>query len=320
MIGILVVGWTLTRVLIPVAGVAPLQEQLQQFIQGDSNDFLGLAGTGFLTLLMQFCCLMIPAWLVSRFVGKRGLKDFGIGNSRVTFFENIQLGVILFCLAGIPMKVLLLSNQFFDLGMVPAYWALFDKDWNLSFWVFMAVGSYLVIPVFEEIFYRGYAFGRMHRELGFFAVILVAVLFASVHFQYYVADIFNTWMLLSLLVLAIAMGFARHLTGSIAAPVTIHALMNIPFSYPYDIPMLLAMLVILLLARKKLAGLLAEFARELRSIDKKDHALLLVIVFFAAGMLHYPEVTVVGFATLLVVSLTVQIRNRLRGQRSGKIQ
>lgn len=309
-IGILVVGWSLTRVVISLTGAPPLQEHLDLFIQGESSDFSELTKIGFLTLFIQFCCLMIPAYLVTRFVGKRGLKSFGVGSSTLSLSENIRMGVVIFCLVGIPMKLLLLSFNFFDLGTVPDYWALFDKDWNLSFWLFMAVGSYVVIPVFEEIFYRGYALGRLELDAGFSAVILVSVLFALVHFQYFITDMFNIGMLLSLFLLALGMGFSRSVTGSIIAPITIHALMNIPLEYPYDSIALIAMFFVVALEHQTISEMLTQFTQLAKKTSPSDLALVIVVVAFAAGMNNYPSVAVIGFASLLIVSLIYQRTGR----------
>jgi membrane protease YdiL (CAAX protease family) len=316
-IGVLVAGWTLTRVVATLLGVPPLDELLSAFIREPGSDFGRLTRIGFVTLLIQFLCLMIPALLINRFVHKGRLADLGLTRGNRSLGESVRLGVALYCVAGVPMRLLLLANHHFRLGTPPSYWAIFEKDWNLSFWLFMAVGSFLVIPVFEEIFYRGYAQGRLAGEFGFAGPLFVAALFTVSHFQYLIADAFNVWMLTSLLVLALAMALSRHLTGSVAAAVVIHALMNVPIAYPYDLGVLAAMVATAIVMRREIASLAIAFRKQMKPVPVAEILMLTALVCaFAAGMSLYPELTLLAFGVLLLVSLTVQIAAG-RGKPAG---
>jgi membrane protease YdiL (CAAX protease family) len=313
--GVLVVGWTLTRLVAVGLHVPPLDEVLDEFIKGPGSDFNRLTRIGFVTLSIQFLCLMTPAVLIRILLHKRRLADLGLTRGDRTIHGSVGLGTALFCVAGIPMKALLLANHYLPLGTPPSYWAIFEKDWNFSFWIFMAVGSYLVIPVFEETFYRGYAQGRLAEELGFGGALFVAGLFTASHLQYLIADAFNVWMLVSLFVLALAMAFSRQMTGSIVAAVVIHALMNVPIAYPYDIAVLAVMLVAAALVRRRIAVLTRAFLQQVKSAGARDLLLLSALVCaFAAGMSLYPESTILTLAVLLLLSLAVQIADRRGGR------
>ena len=318
-IGILAIGWTLTRVLTAAFNVPSLQEHLDEAVLSENPRFLYLAGVGFLTLLIQFLCLMVPAYLLTRLLHKKGPRSFGITKGSVPLKENLLAGVVVFCLLGIPMKLLLIANHFADLGTVPSYWELFNKDWNFGFWIFMAVGSYAVIPIFEELFYRGYAQFRLEKAFGFFSVLLISLLFTLVHLQYFIADGFNIGMLFSLFTLALGMAFLRHLHVSILAPIIIHSLMNIPLKYPYDVFVLAMMVLVLVLQRKRVVQLATSAIHELRNVAVASNLLfLMIVVAFAFGMNSAPEVTLVVSVSLFVISLATQVWHKRKLKSASK--
>ena len=81
----------------------------------------------------------------------------------------------------------------------------------------------IAAPVFEETLFRGFLFrGWMEtrlRETG--TILLTSAVWCLLHFHYDVAE------LLSVLALGIVLGFSRSRTGSLVAPVVIHALVNL---------------------------------------------------------------------------------------------
>ncbi len=318
-IGILVVGWTLTRIALTLLPIPDLQVLLDDFSASDGSDFSQLSWVGLATLCVQYVCIFTPAYFIALFLSKLRPAEIGFGGSRVSIFASVKLGVILFCVAGIPMKLLLIAHNLADLGEAPSYWRIFDKEWNLSFWVFMGVGSYAVIPIFEEILHRGYAFGRLAREIGFGAVLVTSALFAAIHFQYLIPDVFNIWMLTSLFVLALAMGLARQASGSLIAPITMHVLMNVPVLYPYDYAVLGAMVVVVLAARKDVARLLGDFTSKLRGSNLlTTFGMITVVAGFALAMAQLPELALAVFASLFLVSIVTQVVLRLRAGKTAK--
>lgn len=317
-LGVLLLGWTLTRVGTGLLELPDLQAMLDEFVAGSTNDFSAMTPIALVTLGIQFGCLMGLALLVGALLHRRKPGMFGATLGNVPVANSVGMAVALFCVFGIPMKLLLLANQYFDLGQTPSYWAVFDKDWNFSFWIFMAVGSYAVIPVFEEVFYRGYAQGRMEAEFGFAGAVFVAALFVAAHFQYQIGDVFNIWMLASLFCLAMAMAFARHATGSVLAPILIHALMNIPIARPYEIAILLVMILVTWAFRRNVGLLLSQFATALSGVKLLEIVpLLLVVAGFAAAMTTAPELAVAGLVTFGLLSVITQILLRRAAARRG---
>ncbi len=83
----------------------------------------------------------------------------------------------------------------------------------------MALAVVILAPVCEEIVFRGYIYGATKRFTDrFFACLFSSLLFAVAHY--------NINALLPLLFLAILLTVAYELTGSLWAPISIHALFN----------------------------------------------------------------------------------------------
>jgi membrane protease YdiL (CAAX protease family) len=99
---------------------------------------------------------------------------------------------------------------------VKAAYASAEPVWLL--WLALAIGA----PLFEEVFFRGFLFKGFERALkptG--AIILTAAIWAGIHLQY---DLYNMTIIF---VLGLLLGVARSRTGSIVAPIAMHALANV---------------------------------------------------------------------------------------------
>ena len=76
-----------------------------------------------------------------------------------------------------------------------------------------------VAPVFEEFFFRGFAYPALKERWGTWrALVIVSAAFAAIHL--------HVPSLGPLFVLAIGLGLAYEFTGSLLAPITMHALFN----------------------------------------------------------------------------------------------
>ncbi|TKB44002.1 CPBP family intramembrane glutamic endopeptidase [Thalassotalea mangrovi] len=80
----------------------------------------------------------------------------------------------------------------------------------------------LVAPLFEEVVFRGFMFGRLQYSVAgkWGAVLLTSVVFTLIHGQY------NTLELTMVFSLAILLGYARLKTGNLYVPIAIHMLNN----------------------------------------------------------------------------------------------
>ncbi len=93
--------------------------------------------------------------------------------------------------------------------------------------LFVAIFITILGPLFEELFFRGFLFAILQRDLGAWpAIVLSALTFSLLHGKEYEWS----WQLLMLIFLAgAAFGYARYKTGSTAASALLHAGYNMTF-------------------------------------------------------------------------------------------
>ncbi|MCA9727295.1 MAG: CPBP family intramembrane metalloprotease [Candidatus Eisenbacteria bacterium] len=317
-LGVLTIGWFLTRVVLQLLPVPSLEGELEKAIVVPRPDFTRLAAMALLPLTAQAVCILLPAQLVSRFLrresflGKRSGGTSGI-------VASLLMGATAFCVFALPMRGLVAANQLRTLGVEPSYWALFDKPWDRGFWLFMAIGSFALIPVLEELVYRGYCQSRLERAFGApAAVIGTSLLFAAVHFQYYHGDVLNITMLLSLFVVAIGIGTSYQITRSLAAPILVHALMNIPTKSPWSLAYLVLMLVGVILLRSR-AALLSRMVGQALPLRGREVWACLPIAAFAVGMQVAAPIAMAVFFSGFIIALVLERRARLHSPSSPEL-
>jgi len=96
--------------------------------------------------------------------------------------------------------------------------AYFDADTRPLLFVAVVIGA----PFFEEVFFRGFLFEGLSRSrLGLWGtIVLTAAVWALVHLQYDLYEMFSVFLL------GLIFGYARHRTGSLVVPLGMHALVN----------------------------------------------------------------------------------------------
>ena len=132
---------------------------------------------------------------------------------------------VLFCLASLPPvgAIIFATNAFCRLFHIPiADQPIIDLFLNIHspvLLVILLLFAISVAPVFEEFLFRGFAYPVLKQRFGLWpAWLLVAAVFSLSHWH---APSF-----LPLFVFALGLGLAYELTGSLVAPITMHALFN----------------------------------------------------------------------------------------------
>ncbi len=96
---------------------------------------------------------------------------------------------------------------------------LFVETTSKAELTFLMMLALVIAPVFEEVFFRGFAYPALKQRLGTLpALLLVSAIFAAIHLHLDSA--------VPLFVLAIGLTLAYEWTGSLMAPITMHALFN----------------------------------------------------------------------------------------------
>ena len=98
-----------------------------------------------------------------------------------------------------------------------AEWLVTSDSWLMV--GMLVVFAVVVAPIFEELFFRGFAYPALKERLGVWkALVLVSAVFSLIHL--------HGPSIAPLFALAVALGLAYELTGSLLTPIIIHALFN----------------------------------------------------------------------------------------------
>jgi len=90
----------------------------------------------------------------------------------------------------------------------------------------MIVMIIFLVPIMEELLFRGFLQNSLKRYLGrWWAILLTAILFACAHFSSS-QGVGNLQLILSLFVLAFFLGFVYEKTGTLWAPIGLHMMFN----------------------------------------------------------------------------------------------
>jgi membrane protease YdiL (CAAX protease family) len=192
-------------------------------------------------LALQYAGYFALAGPIDWWHRRRGPSAYGLTRASHSWTALIGADVATVVIAGWPALIVSLANARWHLGdTVPWREALFDMSWQRwQFWLFSAVGSWAVIPVVEELFFRGYCQRRLAEDWGDGpAIIGAACLFAFSHDQYFRADPYNIGMIFSVFALGLGQGVVFAFTRSLVPSIFAHAVGDIPMRPPWQLALL----------------------------------------------------------------------------------
>lgn len=186
----------------------------------------------------QYGSLVLLVWLFARLQGGRPRRSFGLTlGSRSAggwgLGKLLGAGLLAGLIVGLPIHFLFVARDLWSLGQGTPLWLLADRvPWDLGFWVFFAVGSFVLVPIVEEFAWRGYALGRIAEGFGPGAAILVTTLFFSgLHVQYFIdPDPSKMIAVVGLILGALVFGSLTVHSGSLLPAIVAHALINTPMA------------------------------------------------------------------------------------------
>jgi membrane protease YdiL (CAAX protease family) len=158
---------------------------------------------------------------------------YGLTRAGLPWKTLILAGLATSALTQWPVLVHSLVDAVHPLGaMAPWRQAFFDMSWRRwQFWLFAGILSYAVIPVLEELLFRGYYQRRLAEDWGDGpALVGVACLFTFSHPQYLIANAYNVTMIVSLFCMAIGLGVVFAWTRSLVPSMIAHAIINVPLT------------------------------------------------------------------------------------------
>ena len=197
-------------------------------------EFRGMRG-GSMGMTGGFSEILTNAFTLAAMLAAMQVAFGGIGLNRISaaarrgeavaclFPGNSGRAIAFGALGGLGLLALGLLNQFVLTGLLgrapPSPWdasAAMPAQTKLVFLLFGALGA----PIAEEIFFRGYLFGKFMRA-GYvgFGIVFSSILFGVVHFS----DAYNVP---SISLFGVCLAWMYHRTGSLLTPIAAHMVNN----------------------------------------------------------------------------------------------
>jgi membrane protease YdiL (CAAX protease family) len=315
-IGVLIAGNYAAGKLQALLGVTSLGSLFQSVSNTSTPDFVALS-VGWLKIMsVQYACLLPTAFAIGWWRRRFGLVHYGVTTAGQSVRLLMLLGFIAFVIIAMPLKLLWIAKRFIPLGAGPAYWALLDKSWTPSFWLFLAVSSFAFTPILEELFYRGYCQTRLEEDFGGIGAMVIVALFMTLgHNQYHQLSILSIGTIFALIPLTLGMGYVYWRTRSLIPSIILHAAVNVPTKGIYDFVLPAVMVAVLILFSHEWLGMMRNFYQEWIGKGWKRAAFVaaMLAVVLVIGFEQWPSVFIpIGFFGL-VAALWIDYRVRSLG-------
>lgn len=244
---------------------------------------------------------------------RRPLRAYGLTLAGRSLAQHAGTGWLLFAVASLPVSALMVLASFVSLGAGPEHWSVLSYEWSLEFWVFMAVSSFVLVPILEELFMRGYFQTRLIEDFGAAGGILItAFVFGFSHTQYFRLSVMSIGTLTAIVFSSILAGYIFYRTRSLLPVVIAHAILNVPLHSAAEIAMLGLMLTTIVLFREPILnygrGLWLEF-RRIESVPATLGALALFLLFLIT-LLFAQAYAVALVVAAGVLALVIEYREK----------
>ena len=301
----------LARLAFRAAGLVDADEFL--FGVDVEPDFRGAAIAESQWHAVRYGMIFLAIFIIGRIRGRRDRASYGLATGGRSLFALMGFGVGAFVIMHVPSISLRLIDNFYNIGPGTPFWALMKEvPWDKDFWIYMAVSSFLIVPLVEEFVARGYMLGRFRESFSpGGALIIMAVIFAAAHTQYHNTDLYSLGSLFALVWGSLIMGYTVYRTGSLIPAIIAHALVNIPTALWVDYGVFGAMALLLFSFRRAYG----EHARGLWNIlrDTNDWISLILIAGLVSALGITLEATpwapyawLAGLLSFFVASLLIK--------------
>ena len=280
-------------------------------------ELLSITGRLASVLFLQYSGWFALAFLVGWWHRRRGPRQYGLTRAGHSMGYIIGAGVVLFAIAELPVR--LWENLALILPLdATTDWraAMYALDWSSpAFWLLMFVGSYGLIPLLEELFYRGYCQTRLEEDLGApAAIVAVAFLFTFSHGQYLMLNLYHIGLLIAFLFGALLWGYIYYRTRSLWVTVVAHILVNFPLKGAATWAMLVAMLIVCVLARREISQYFRDGIAFFRTaaLGKSLFPAALGFALFAIAFNLLSDIIILLGIVLFIIAVVLEALERKR--------
>jgi membrane protease YdiL (CAAX protease family) len=277
----------------------------------------------FVLLILQYVGYFLLIIPINWWHRRRGPAAYGLTKAGRSWPALLMAGIATVATTTLllwPASTLLLVDSVYHLNLgetVPWRQAFFATSWQRwEFWLFSAVMSWALIPVVEELLFRGYCQRRLAEDWGDApAIIGTAFLFTFTHRQYLTMNAYNVCIVASLLLLAIGFGTVFAWTRSLIPAIVAHAIIDVPMTTSWQVVFLIAFVIGgLTLRRRAVAAIKHVFS---------DTSLAVCIALGLLGIgwavaSHTVEHLVFVAVAMVVVAVGLEARGRPRERTAAR--
>ena len=252
---LLIVFGLLARELVPYWGVTP--NMAEAALAESPPDWGVLALVDGKSQTIKWGLLVGAAIILSALRRYTVFRPVG-GSPALPFAQLVLLGVAV----AIPLWLMVMLPRWYHYEVAPIgearlIWDLiYTSPWSLEFWLYMAISSFLFIPIVEELFFRGYFLGSLRQKFSpFLTVLFSAVIFSIVHLQYAKLDPLALYSMFTVFIASGVFAWTVLATRSVVPAIVAHAYGNFPqpLSWtPYEIVLIIPAGIILLVLIRRL--------------------------------------------------------------------
>ena len=309
--GVFITGTLAARALARAMGVS--SSTIRDATPGAAIDYLAHAASTAATLVLRYGITLGLAFLLGWWLARRDLRSYGITGAGLSIRMHVAIAAALFAVGGLLPRILLFAKDHVSLGRMPEHWKVIASGDTFEFWVYMAVGSFGLVPIVEELFFRGYVQTRLGDAFGApAAIVMTALLFTLSHRQYFLPSVLGISMVVALFVASILAGYVRHRFGTLVPAILAHALGNVPYRGWTQAIVIAAMVAVIVIARRAIGREIAAimvFLRDRAIFNAAAVAAAVVITVLAIAAAGGVALAVAGVAALLG-ALWIESRER----------
>src|SRR5215471_5066630 len=190
----------------------------------------------FLRLMLINSGYFLLIILINWWRRRQGPVAYGLTKAGHSWTTLLLAGLGTAALSTWPVMSVSLANLIHPSQTTPWRHAFFDMSWRRwEFWLFSAVMSWALVPVVEELFFRGYCQRRLAEHWGDGpAIVGTACFFTFAHSQYQIPNLYNAGMIVGLLISAPGFGVVFAWTRSLIPGIIAHALIDIPMTARWE--------------------------------------------------------------------------------------
>jgi len=317
-LGIYLASDLVTAQVVRLSGVSVTNPLQNLSVNATGTELITASRQMFVSEMFGYAGLFLLVVPINWWYRRRGPTAYGLTKAGHSWKTLLLAGLGAAALTEWLVLGVSLVNYIHPSQTAPWRQAFFDMSWRRwEFWLFSAVMSWALVPVLEELFYRGYCQRRLAEDWGDGpAIVGAACLFTFAHTQYQIPNAYSAGMIVGLLLSAIGFGIVFAWTRSLIPAMIAHAVFDIPMTLAWQ-GVLVAALVIgaISIGRRGLA-----IGRQVFSGGSPAAYGTLVLLgtgyAIAAARVRSLKYVAVG---LVVLAVAIEMRDRRRNRTTTEV-